>query len=194
MERARKLANRAILKRLLSSSKQQPLYESSSRCLSSLSPSVVPGGSNVVSKVHSFNSRSLVQFVGTRSISVEALKPSDTFPRRHNSATPEEQAKMAEFVGYNSLDALIDATVPKSIRIDKMEFPIFDEGLTEAQMIQHMQDLASKNKVFKSYIGMGYYNTFVPPVILRNIMENPGWYTQYTLIRLRFHKGGLNPC
>ncbi|KAL0447397.1 UNVERIFIED_CONTAM: Glycine dehydrogenase (decarboxylating), mitochondrial [Sesamum latifolium] len=164
MERARKLANRAILKRLLSSSKQQPLHKSSS---------------------------SLVQFVGTRSISVEALKPSDTFPRRHNSATPEEQAKMAEFVGYNSLDALIDATVPKSIRIDKMEFPIFDEGLTEAQMIQHMQDLASKNKVFKSYIGMGYYNTFVPPVILRNIMENPGWYTQYTPYQAEISQGRL---
>ncbi|KAK4422226.1 Glycine dehydrogenase (decarboxylating), mitochondrial [Sesamum alatum] len=189
MERARKLANRAILKRLLSSSKQQPLYKSS-RCVSSLSPSVVQGGSNV-SKVHSFNSRSFAQFVGTRSISVEALKPSDTFPRRHNSATPEEQGKMAEFVGYNSLDALIDATVPKSIRIDKMEFPIFDEGLTEAQMIAHMNDLASKNKLFKSYIGMGYYNTFVPPVILRNIMENPGWYTQYTPYQAEISQGRL---
>ncbi|KAI3454140.1 hypothetical protein Pfo_010803 [Paulownia fortunei] len=172
MERARKLANRAILKRLVSESKQQPLYKSS-RYVSSLS------------RV------SLVQFVGTRSISIEALKPSDTFPRRHNSATPEEQSKMAEFVGYNNLDSLIDATVPKSIRIDKMELPIFDEGLTEAQMLEHMKDLASKNKVFKSYIGMGYYNTFVPPVILRNIMENPGWYTQYTPYQAEISQGRL---
>ncbi|KAL0394165.1 UNVERIFIED_CONTAM: Glycine dehydrogenase (decarboxylating), mitochondrial [Sesamum latifolium] len=189
MERARKLANKAILRRLVSESKQQPLYQSS-RYVSSLSPSVVHGGSNVV-KAHSFNSRSLAQFVGSRSISVEALKPSDTFPRRHNSATPEEQSKMAEFVGFNSLDSLIDATVPKSIRIHKMELPIFDEGLTEAQMLEHMKDLASKNKIFKSYIGMGYYNTFVPPVILRNIMENPGWYTQYTPYQAEISQGRL---
>ncbi|KAL8503896.1 hypothetical protein ACS0TY_022577 [Phlomoides rotata] len=187
MERARKLASRAILRRLVSDSKQQPLYKSS-RYVSSLSPSVVHGGSNTVSKV---SSRSLTQFIATRSISVEALKPSDTFPRRHNSATPEEQSKMAEFVGFNSLNELIDATVPKSIRIDNMEFPIFDEGLTESQMIAHMQDLASKNKVFKSYIGMGYYNTFVPPVILRNIMENPGWYTQYTPYQAEISQGRL---
>ncbi|KAL0330434.1 UNVERIFIED_CONTAM: Glycine dehydrogenase (decarboxylating), mitochondrial [Sesamum radiatum] len=189
MERARKLANRAILRRLVSESKQQPLYQSS-RYVSSLSPSVVHGRSNVV-KAHSFSSRSLAQFVGSRSISVEALKPSDTFPRRHNSATPEEQSKMADFVGFNSLDSLIDATVPKSIRIDKMELPIFDEGLTEAQMLEHMKDLASKNKIFKSYIGMGYYNTFVPPVILRNIMENPGWYTQYTPYQAEISQGRL---
>ncbi|KAK6119567.1 hypothetical protein DH2020_046696 [Rehmannia glutinosa] len=190
MERARKLANKAILRRLVSDSKHhQPSYKSS-RYVSSLSPSVVPGGNNVV-KAHNFNSRSLVQFIGSRSISIEALKPSDTFPRRHNSATPEEQSKMADFVGFNSLDSLIDATVPKSIRIDKMELPIFDEGLTEAQMLEHMKDLASKNKIFKSFIGMGYYNTFVPPVILRNIMENPGWYTQYTPYQAEISQGRL---
>ncbi|KAK4485903.1 hypothetical protein RD792_008554 [Penstemon davidsonii] len=186
MERARKLANRAILRRLVSNSKQQPLYKSS-RYVSSLSPSAVQGGSNNV-----FNSsRNLSQFMSTRSISIDALKSSDTFPRRHNSATPEEQSKMAEFVGFNSLDSLIDATVPKSIRIDKMGLPIFDSGLTESQMLQHMKDLASKNKLFKSFIGMGYYNTFVPPVILRNIMENPGWYTQYTPYQAEISQGRL---
>ncbi|KAL6547520.1 hypothetical protein OROHE_009225 [Orobanche hederae] len=99
---------------------------------------------------------------------------------------------MAEFLGYNTLDALIDATVPKSIRIDKMELPIFDQGLTESQMVAHMKDLASRNKVFKLYIGMGYYNTFVPPVILRNIMENQGGTPNTPLIKLKFHKAGLN--
>ncbi|KAL2544990.1 Glycine dehydrogenase (decarboxylating) 2 [Forsythia ovata] len=68
---------------------------------------------------------------------------------------------------------------------------IFDEGLTEAQMIEHMKNLASKNKVLKSYIGMGYYNTLVPPVILRNIMENPGWYTQYTPYQAEISQGRL---
>ncbi|KAG8375664.1 hypothetical protein BUALT_Bualt10G0123800 [Buddleja alternifolia] len=189
MERARKLANRAILRRLVSQSQQQPLYKSS-RYVSSLSPSVVQGGNNHFNG-HRFNPKNSSQFMTTRSISVDALKPSDTFPRRHNSATPEDQSKMAEFVGFDNLDSLIDATVPKSIRIDNMEMPIFDKGLTEAQMLQHMQDLASKNKVFKSYIGMGYYNTFVPPVILRNIMENPGWYTQYTPYQAEISQGRL---
>jgi len=189
MERARKLANRAILKRLVSELSESPALYRSSRYVSSLSPSAVQGNNNF--RTHNVSSRSMAQFVGTRSISVEALKPNDTFPRRHNSATPEEQTKMAEFVGYNSLDALIDATVPKSIRIDKMNLPIFDEGLTEAQMIEHMKNLASKNKVAKSYIGMGYYNTLVPPVILRNIMENPGWYTQYTPYQAEISQGRL---
>ncbi|XP_057775837.1 glycine dehydrogenase (decarboxylating), mitochondrial [Salvia miltiorrhiza] len=193
MERARKLANRAILRRLVSESKQQPLHNQSSRYASSLSPSVVQGRSaaNASAANHRFYSRNLAQFVGTRSISVDALKPSDTFPRRHNSATPEDQSKMAEFVGFETLDSLIDATVPKSIRAGDMKFSIFDEGLTEAQMIEHMKDLASKNKVFKSFIGMGYYNTFVPPVILRNIMENPAWYTQYTPYQAEISQGRL---
>lgn len=127
----------------------------------------------------------------SRSISVEALKPSDTFPRRHNSATPEEQKKMAESCGFDTLDSLVDATVPKSIRLNEMKFNKFDEGLTEGQMIEHMKDLASKNKVFKSFIGMGYYNTHVPPVILRNIMENPAWYTQYTPYQAEISQGRL---
>ncbi|KAH6761310.1 glycine decarboxylase P-protein 2 [Perilla frutescens var. hirtella] len=184
MERARKLASRAILRRLVSESKQQSSYKSK-RYVSSL------WSSNDVVKNHNSNSRTLAQFVGCRSISVEALKPSDTFRRRHNSATAAEQSKMAASVGFDNLDSLIDATVPKSIRIDSMKLPVFDEGLTESQMLEHMKYLASKNRVFKSYIGMGYYNTFVPPVILRNIMENPGWYTQYTPYQAEISQGRL---
>ncbi|GFP99343.1 glycine dehydrogenase (decarboxylating) mitochondrial [Phtheirospermum japonicum] len=194
MERARKLANRAILRRLVSQSKHQPpLYNSSRYYISSLSPSLVQGTTHAPNKPRTFNSTQNLshQLISARSISIDALKPSDTFPRRHNSATPEEQSKMSDFVGYNTLDALIDATVPKSIRADEMELPIFDQGLTESQMLAHMKDLASKNKVFKSYIGMGYYNTFVPPVILRNIMENPGWYTQYTPYQAEISQGRL---
>ncbi|GER32106.1 glycine dehydrogenase (decarboxylating) [Striga asiatica] len=192
MERARKLANRAILRRLLTQSKhQQPPQHNSSRYASSLSPSVVQGTTTHSSNPCTKPPRSPARFTPSRSISVSALRPSDTFPRRHNSATPDEQSKMAESLGYNTLDALIDATVPKSIRIDTMEFPIFDAGLTESQMLAHMKDLASKNKLFKSYIGMGYYNTFVPPVILRNIMENPGWYTQYTPYQAEISQGRL---
>ena len=98
---------------------------------------------------------------------------------------------MSQLCGFQSLDSLIDATVPKSIRIGSMKFSRFDEGLTESQMIEHMKKLASKNQIFKSFIGMGYYNTYVPPVILRNIMENPGWYTQYTPYQAEISQGRL---
>ncbi|XP_015884495.2 glycine dehydrogenase (decarboxylating), mitochondrial [Ziziphus jujuba] len=201
MERARRLANRAVLKRLVSEAKQ---YRQNETVLNSSSPvSYTP--SRYVSSMSSCSfmrrssrsdllaARNVSYNVGshTRSISVEALKPSDTFPRRHNSATPDDQSKMAEICGFGGLDPLIDATVPKSIRIDSMKFSKFDEGLTESQMVDHMKDLASKNKIFKSYIGMGYYNTYVPPVILRNIMENPAWYTQYTPYQAEISQGRL---
>ncbi|XP_030552511.1 glycine dehydrogenase (decarboxylating), mitochondrial [Rhodamnia argentea] len=206
MERARRLANRAILKRLVSESKQ---YRRDESLLSSSSPviftpsryvsSLVPHGSMsrssrsdvLVGRHVSSSSASYGAGSQARSISVEALKPNDTFPRRHNSATPEEQTKMAEFCGFDNLDSLVDATVPKSIRLDSMKFSKFDEGLTESQMIAHMKNLESKNKVFKSFIGMGYYNTSVPPVILRNIMENPAWYTQYTPYQAEISQGRL---
>ncbi|XP_040997393.1 glycine dehydrogenase (decarboxylating), mitochondrial [Juglans microcarpa x Juglans regia] len=199
MERARRLANRAILRRLVSEAKQNrqngslmqspsPVSYTPSRYVSSLTPYVFVRRSS-----RSDFARNVAHGVGsqTRSISVEALKPSDTFPRRHNSATPEDQIKMASLCGFDNLDSLIDATVPKSIRISSMKFSKFDEGLTESQMIEHMQNLASKNKIFKSYIGMGYYNTYVPPVILRNIMENPAWYTQYTPYQAEISQGRL---
>ncbi|KAG8495438.1 hypothetical protein CXB51_013130 [Gossypium anomalum] len=202
MERARKVANRAILKRLVNESKQSRNGEMSSRSPVSYTPSryvssLSPFGSKNHSRSDSLGARNVSNNVGfgvgsqIRSISVEALKSSDTFPRRHNSATPEEQTKMAESCGFDSLDALIDATVPKAIRIDSMKFSKFDGGLTESQMIEHMKDLESKNKIFKSFIGMGYYNTHVPPVILRNIMENPAWYTQYTPYQAEISQGRL---
>nr|XP_043627676.1 glycine dehydrogenase (decarboxylating) A, mitochondrial-like [Erigeron canadensis] len=190
MDRARRLANKAIINRLISQTKhnpKSPVFGSSfSRYISS--SLLTPCTKNVKSyeKINGFVSKTQI-----RSISIESLKPSDTFPRRHNSASPAEQTKMAQLVGFSNLDALIDATVPKSIRIDAMKFDKFDKGLSESEMIKHMQDLASKNRVFKSFIGMGYYNTHVPSVILRNIMENPGWYTQYTPYQAEIAQGRL---
>ncbi|KAL1224620.1 Glycine dehydrogenase (decarboxylating) 2 [Cardamine amara subsp. amara] len=197
MERARRLAYRGIVKRLINETKRHRNVESSSLP----APAVISTPSRYVSSVSSFlhHRRDVITGAGsafknqhqTRSISVDALKPSDTFPRRHNSATPEEQTQMANYCGFESLKTLIDSTVPKSIRLDSMKFSKFDGGLTENQMIEHMSDLASKNKVFKSFIGMGYYNTHVPPVILRNIMENPAWYTQYTPYQAEISQGRL---
>ncbi|KAG1367558.1 glycine dehydrogenase (decarboxylating), mitochondrial [Cocos nucifera] len=192
MERARRLASRAILRRLISQSKpSQVPAPNASRQLSSLAPAIFPANTTVRRPPAADYSPFRNAGRQSRSISVESLRPSDTFPRRHNSASQDDQVRMAELCGFPSLDALIDATVPKSIRIPTMALPKFDAGLTESQMLVHMKRLASMNKVFRSFIGMGYYNTFVPAVILRNIMENPGWYTQYTPYQAEIAQGRL---
>ncbi|RVW43894.1 Glycine dehydrogenase (decarboxylating) 2, mitochondrial [Vitis vinifera] len=178
MERARRLANRAILRRVVAESKRHLHISSSSPALVDSSSSFRSVSSMSLLRSHLILGSNVRNATGSgvgsqlRSISVESLRPSDTFPRRHNSATPQEESSMAETCGFSSLDALIDATVPKSIRIGSMKFSKLDEGLTESQMIEHMNQLAAKNKVYKSFIGMGYYGTLVPHVILRNIMEN----------------------
>lgn len=75
------------------------------------------------------------------------------------------------------MDSMIDATVPKSIRRPDLNLSKYGEGLTEIQLLTHFKALASMNKVMKSFLGMGYYDTHVSTVILRNILENLGWYT-----------------
>lgn len=187
MERARRVACGALVKRILYHSKSHrhvsptPSATAGARApLSFLRHTVLP----VPAAFSDFRQ-------GARSISVEVLKPSDSFPRRHNALAPQEQTFMAESCGFPSLDALIDATVPEAIRGEPLKLSKFHQGLTENQMIAHMKSLAAKNKVFKSFIGMGYYNTSVPAVILRNIMENPGWYTQYTPYQAEIAQGRL---
>ena len=127
----------------------------------------------------------------SRSIAVEALKPSDTFPRRHNSIADDEAQGMAEECGFPSVDALIEATVPKSIVRPPMKLGKYDAGFPENDMLEQFKAMASKNDVLKSFIGMGYYGTITPPVILRNILENPGWYTQYTPYQAEIAQGRL---
>ncbi|KXZ51330.1 hypothetical protein GPECTOR_13g817 [Gonium pectorale] len=129
---------------------------------------------------------------GARFIAVDALLPSDDFKPRHNSGSPAEIDAMVKATGFASLDALIEATVPKSIvRKDGMDLGKYHEGMTESQFLAYFKDMASKNKVLKSFIGMGYYGTHTPPVILRNVLENPGWYTQYTPYQAEIAQGRL---
>ena len=95
----------------------------------------------------------------------------DEFIRRHNGPSEAETAKMLETIGVKSMDELIEKTVPAAIRLkEPLALP---DGLTEYEYLQEVNALMAKNKVYKSYIGMGYYNTCVPSVILRNIFENP---------------------
>ena len=129
---------------------------------------------------------------GARAVSTEALKPLDTFERRHNSGTTQEVAEMCAAIGFKDIDALIDATVPENIRLKKtMDMGEYTQPLTESEFLTMMKNMASKNKVFKNYIGTGYHGTHVPTVILRNILENPGWYTQYTPYQAEISQGRL---
>ncbi|MGY2894320.1 aminomethyl-transferring glycine dehydrogenase [Deinococcus sp. UYEF24] len=117
------------------------------------------------------------------------LLQTDDFTRRHIGPSLEEQSAMLSELGYASLDELTEATVPAAIvRHD----PIAAGGpVTEAQAIADLKKVAAKNKVFRSYIGMGYSGTHTPPVVLRNILENPGWYTAYTPYQAEIAQGRL---
>jgi glycine dehydrogenase len=96
---------------------------------------------------------------------------------------------MLKTIGVKSMDELIDQAVPKNIRLDKALD--LGPGLTERQYYRKIHDLAQKNKVFNTYIGMGYYDTITPAVILRNVFENPVWYTSYTPYQAEISQGRL---
>ncbi|WP_319499054.1 aminomethyl-transferring glycine dehydrogenase [uncultured Cohaesibacter sp.] len=109
--------------------------------------------------------------------------------RRHIGPSPSEMAEMLKVIGFTTLDELIDATVPTSIR--QKEPLRFGGALTEGDTLHHMRQVASKNKLLTSLIGQGYYGTTTPPVILRNILENPAWYTAYTPYQPEISQGRL---
>ncbi|TVQ11056.1 MAG: glycine dehydrogenase (aminomethyl-transferring), partial [Leptolyngbya sp. DLM2.Bin27] len=111
------------------------------------------------------------------------------FVARHLGPAAADTAAMLAALGYASLDDLISATVPTSIRLKQpLNLP---EGLDEAAAIAQLKALASQNQVWRSYLGLGYANTITPPVIQRNVLENPGWYTQYTPYQPEISQGRL---
>ncbi|OYV73429.1 MAG: glycine dehydrogenase (aminomethyl-transferring), partial [Gemmatimonadetes bacterium 21-71-4] len=113
----------------------------------------------------------------------------DSFIPRHIGPNDAAIAEMLAVVGYDSLDAFIDAVIPDNIRLRK---PLAIHGeWSEQQALASMRRMAERNEVFRSYIGMGYADTFTPPVILRNILENPGWYTAYTPYQAEVAQGRL---
>jgi glycine dehydrogenase len=113
----------------------------------------------------------------------------NNFPGRHNGPSGREIDVMLQKTGVTSLDQLIDETIPSCIRLKApLDLP---KGLNEYQFMNHLKMVAAKNKMFKSMIGMGYYNTITPGVILRNILENPGWYTAYTPYQAEISQGRL---
>lgn len=113
----------------------------------------------------------------------------DDFQFRHNGSWDSDYQDMLKAVNAPTIDALIDQTIPKSIRLKSpIQLP---EPLSEFDFIQSFKTLAQKNKINRNFIGMGYYGTITPPVILRNILENPGWYTAYTPYQAEIAQGRL---
>lgn len=111
------------------------------------------------------------------------------FSKRHVGPSVKEKAEMLAEIGSNSIDELIDLTVPADIRLNR-ELNV-SAALSEKQYLDYIAKLAASNKVFKSYIGLGYSETIVPPVIQRNVLENPGWYTAYTPYQAEISQGRL---
>jgi glycine dehydrogenase len=111
------------------------------------------------------------------------------FESRHNGPTEAEMAAMLEKIGASSLTELINQTVPQSIQLERpLQLPA---AQLESEFLKNFKKLASKNKVFSSFIGLGYYDTLVPGVVLRNVLENPGWYTAYTPYQAEIAQGRL---
>jgi len=115
--------------------------------------------------------------------------PYDFANRRHIGPSPAEMTDMLKVIGYHTLDELIDATVPGSIR---QKVPLtWGAAMTEREALDKLRETANKNKVLTSLIGQGYYGTITPPVIQRNILENPAWYTAYTPYQPEISQGRL---
>ena len=117
------------------------------------------------------------------------LAHANAFAPRHLSPTATEVASMLETIGVPDLDRLVDESIPSHIRLEgRLRLP---DALREREVIDHMRSLAGQNTVLRSLIGMGYSDCITPPVILRNVLENPGWYTQYTPYQAEISQGRL---
>lgn len=117
------------------------------------------------------------------------LDASEAFENRHHGQRTQDESAMLQQIGVASIDQLIDETVPAAIRLPKpLDLP---SALSEQEFLAYFKRVGQQNKIFRSFIGAGYYDTVVPPVILRNILENPAWYTAYTPYQAEIAQGRL---
>ena len=123
------------------------------------------------------------------SLSLAELEQTQNFIRRHIGPNAEQTQAMLNDIGAETIDALIDQIVPSDIRL--ADLPAIEESKTEVQALADLKKVASLNKVNETYIGLGYYGTLTPNVILRNVLENPGWYTAYTPYQPEIAQGRL---
>ena len=121
--------------------------------------------------------------------SLAQLESRDAFVSRHIGPNDEEIARMLKAIGQPSLDTMVDAIVPASIRL---KAPLaLPDAVSEVDALARLKAIAAKNKVLRSFIGQGYYGTHTPNVILRNILENPAWYTAYTPYQAEISQGRM---
>ena len=114
----------------------------------------------------------------------------DQFINRHLGTDEHALAEMLSVIGVSSVEELMEQVIPHSIRIKKIaDLP--ETGMSEAEFAEHIRQIAAKNKIFRSLIGMGYYRTAVPAVITRNVLENPSWYTSYTPYQAEISQGRM---
>ena len=111
------------------------------------------------------------------------------FSNRHIGIDSKAEKIMLEYLGLKNIESLIEETIPEEIRL-KQNISLEAE-MSEAQFLDHIYKLSQENRYFKNYIGMGYHETILPPVIQRNILENPGWYTAYTPYQAEVAQGRL---
>ncbi|HEX2083049.1 MAG TPA: glycine dehydrogenase (aminomethyl-transferring), partial [Xanthomonadaceae bacterium] len=131
----------------------------------------------------------MTQPASLRDLSLSELEHHSAFVERHIGPNDEEIATMLRAVGYDSLEAMTDAIVPGGIRSkDALALP---DAMTEVEALAKIRALAKKNQVFRSFIGQGYHGTHTPNVILRNILENPAWYTAYTPYQAEISQGRM---
>ncbi|MCP4324931.1 MAG: glycine dehydrogenase (aminomethyl-transferring), partial [Alteromonadales bacterium] len=121
--------------------------------------------------------------------SLAELEQTQDFIRRHIGPSESQTQAMLNDIGAESVDALIDEIVPNDIRLSQL--PAIGDSKTEVQALADLKAVASLNKINDSYIGLGYYGTLTPNVILRNVLENPGWYTAYTPYQPEIAQGRL---
>src|SRR6476659_4185551 len=117
------------------------------------------------------------------------LHHTDQFIFRHIGPNEDEIRQMLEYLGFATLDEMIAATVPAGIRSNRALAT--GPARSEFELIAELRQMASRNKVYRSYMGLGYYDCITPPVIQRNILENPGWYTAYTPYQAEIAQGRL---
>ena len=137
-----------------------------------------------------FHATSLPETPSSRlKTTADPFAPLDTFARRHLGPQPEEVETMLKTIKYKSLEALVDDVVPPAIRLRRpLELPA---AKGEREALEALREIMAHNKVFRSFIGQGYYDTITPPVIQRNILENPGWYTAYTPYQAEIAQGRM---
>ena len=115
----------------------------------------------------------------------------ESFERRHIGPTSSQENELLKALGYKDMQSFISDVVPSNIAMAKKLKDLLPEALTEVEAIQILREIADKNEVFTSFIGCGYYGTITPPVVMRNVLENPAWYTAYTPYQPEISQGRL---